>query len=76
MKTLKNNITAAGTRINAATAAIKQRLSSRNGSFVVDHAVVFVIIIVLGALALVLLKDYLSNTLAPLLISKISEFFN
>lgn len=76
MKALKNNITTAHTRINAAATAIEQRLASRNGSFVVDHAVVFVIIIVLGALALVLLKDYLSNTLAPLLISKISEFFN
>jgi len=61
----------------AKTAAnIKQRLSSRNGQFVVDHAVVFIIIIVLAGVALLLLKDFLLNTLGPLLISKITEFFN
>lgn len=56
--------------------AAKAALSGNNGQFVVDHAVVFVIIIVLGALALVLMKNFLSNSLAPTLNSKLMEFFN
>ena len=80
MKTLKNNLNAAMTkayiRVQLRTARLKDTLKDESGQFVMDHAVVFVIILVLGALALLLLKNFLNDDLAPTLKTKIMAFFN
>ncbi len=80
MNTLKNTMNAAMTkayiRARLYAARMKDTLKDESGQFVMDHAVVFVIIIVLGALALLLLKNFLNNDMAPTLKNKIMEFFN
>ena len=80
MNTLKNTLNAAMSkayiRARLYTARMKDTLKDESGQFVMDHAVVFVIIIVLGALALLLLKNFLNNDMAPTLKNKIMEFFN
>lgn len=80
MKTLKNDLNAAMTkayiRAQLRTARLKDTLKDESGQFVMDHAVVFVIILVLGALALLLLKNFLNDDLAPTLKTKIMAFFN
>lgn len=80
MKTLKNNLNAAMTkayiRAQLRTAHLKDTLKDESGQFVMDHAVVFVIILVLGALALLLLKNFLNDDLAPTLKTKIMAYFN
>lgn len=52
------------------------KLAEENGQFVVDHAVVFVLIIVLGGIALGLLTAFLNTDLAPALKGKILGFLN
>lgn len=76
MNTLRNrmNLAAAHAYLTAKTA--KEKLGENNGQFVMDHAVVFVIIIVLGGLALLLLRNYLQDDLANTIKSKIDAFFN
>lgn len=54
---------------------VREKLSEEKGQFVMDHAVVFVLIIVLGGIALVLLTTYLQNDLSNTLRDKINEFF-
>lgn len=80
MKNLKNKIAAALTRTYLRAKrtgdAVKERLESNEGQFVVDHAVVFVIILVVGALALTLLRTLMNETLAPTVRQKILDFFN
>lgn len=80
MKTLKNALNAAMTkayiRTRLHTDRMKKVLKDESGQFVMDHAVVFVIIIVLGGVALLLLKNFLNNDMAPTLKGKIMEFFN
>lgn len=80
MNTLKNTLNAAMSkayiRARLYTARMKDTLKDESGQFVMDHAVVFVIIIVLGALALLLLKNFLNNDMAPTLKTKVMEFFN
>ena len=80
MNTLKNHIHTALThlylRANKLSGHMKAKLLSNDGQFVVDHAVVFVIIIVLGALALTLLKGFIETDMAPVLKEKIMAFFN
>ena len=69
MKTLMNNLKK---KLNRALI----RLQNTDGQFVMDHAVVFVIIIVVGALVLGLLKTFVGTDLAPVLKEKILAFFN
>lgn len=80
MKTLKNNLNAAMTRayIRAQLRAtrLKETLKDESGQFVMDHSIQFVIAIVLGAAALLLLKNFLNNDMAPTLKTKIMDFFN
>ncbi|WP_293009828.1 MULTISPECIES: DUF6133 family protein [unclassified Oscillibacter] len=80
MNTLKNTLNAAMTKVyiraRLYVLRMKDTLKDESGQFVMDHAVVFVIIIVLGALALLLLKNFLNNDMAPTLKTKIMEFFN
>ncbi|MET0018007.1 hypothetical protein [Oscillibacter sp.] len=80
MKTIKNNLNAAMVkayiRAQLRTARLKDTLKDESGQFVMDHAVVFVIILVLGAAALLLLKNFLNDDLAPTLKTKIMAYFN
>lgn len=84
MKKYMNRFTAAARKLEGKTIvtvmdtkeAWKKKLTDDEGQFVVDHAVVFVLIIVLGGISLVLLKNFLSSDLAPTLKNKILEFFN
>ena len=69
MKNLVNNLKK---KLNRALI----RLQNTDGQFVMDHAVVFVIIIVVGALVLVLLKNFVETDMAPVLKEKILAFFN
>lgn len=64
------------TKLNKILAKAYLTMRSTSGDFVVDHAVVFVIIIVLGALGLMLLKNFLNDTMAPTVEEKILDFFN
>lgn len=52
------------------------KLAENNGQFVMDHAVVFVLILVLAGIALTLLTSFLNDDLAPTLRQKILDFFN
>lgn len=80
MKHLINNIRSsvrrASVRSYAAVHNARRKLAEDEGQFVMDHAVVFVIIIVLGGVSLLLLKNYLNDELSNTLKSKINEFFN
>lgn len=55
---------------------VKSKLRSRDGQFAMDNAVVIVIIVVIGGVALTLLTNYLQTDLAATIKSKINEFFN
>jgi hypothetical protein len=52
------------------------KLAETRGDFVMDHAVVFIIIIVVAALVISLLVAYLNNDFSDLLRDKISTLFN
>lgn len=78
-KTLKNALDNVTRKLCAAAAVKKnearQKLAENSGQFVMDHAVVFVLITVLGGIALALLTSFLQSDMAPTLKSKIMEFF-
>ena len=80
MKNLFNTLHAGFNRFAAKTYLAAQdakaKLREENGQFVMDHAVVFVIIIVLGGIALLLLRNYLQDDLSNTLKDKINAFFN
>jgi len=80
MKTLKNNLNAAMTkayiRAQLRAARMKETLKDESGQFVMDHSIAFVIAIVLGGAALLLLKNFLNDDMAPTLKTKIMAFFN
>lgn len=76
MNTMHSRLNLAFARAHLATQTAKEKLRENNGQFVMDHAVVFVIIIVLGGVALLLLRNYLQNDLSNTLKSKIDAFFN
>lgn len=72
MKTI-NNLT---TRLYLRAQAAKAKLLEKNGQFVMDHAVVFVLILVLGGIVLTLLTAYLQNDLSTTIKGKINDFFS
>ncbi len=76
IKTMQNAIQklAAKALIKKETARLK--LAESQGDFVMDHAVVFVIILVIAAIVIALLVFFLQSELAPLLTQKIKDFFN
>lgn len=63
-------------KVIAAKCRVANKLAENNGQFVMDHSVVFVLIIVLGGIALGLLTTFLTTDLAPTLKTKILDFFN
>lgn len=80
MKTLKHamnrHMVNAYLRMQRSAGKARDTLQGNDGQFVVDHAIVFVIILVLGAIALLLMKNWLKDSLAPTLQGKVSDFFN
>ena len=80
MKTLMNKINNAMTkayiRAQIHAAQLKETMKDESGQFVMDHSVVFFLIVVCAGIALVLLKDWRQNTMAPTLKAKVMEFFN
>lgn len=69
-------ITRASARACVAEADVRAKLREQNGEFVVEHGAVMLIILVVAALAIVLLKNLLNDTLAPTIQEKMLEFFN
>ena len=80
MKTLKNalnrHMVNVCLRMQRRAEKARDTLQENDGQFVVDHAIVFVIILVLGAIALLLMKNWLKDSLAPTLQGKVADFFN
>lgn len=54
----------------------KNKLEEQQGDFILDHAMVFVIILVLGGIILIALKNYIGDDFTNLVKQKINEFFN
>lgn len=80
MNTLKNTLNAAMTkayiRARLYAARMKDTLKDESGQFVMEHSTTFMIILVVAALSLLLLKNFLNNDIAPTIKTKIMEFFN
>lgn len=72
----KSNLNRACVRLRLGAQEAGEKLRETDGNFVMDHAVVFVLILVLGGIALLLLKNYLNNDLSSTLKDKINDFFN
>lgn len=73
MKKLINKI-ATATCLRALEA--KAKLMERKGQFVMEHAVAFIIIIVLGALGILLLTTYMQGDLSNMFKGKVEGLFN
>ena len=77
---MKNQLNNLKTRFNRAIIHLqlsaRQKLQETEGNFVMDHAVVFVIIVVLGGIVLTLLVNYLNDDLSNTLKEKVNDFFN
>lgn len=54
----------------------RAKLAEERGDFIMDHAVVFIIIIVVAALVISLLVAYLNTDFSSMLKSKVSSLFN
>lgn len=54
----------------------KTKLKEENGQFVIDNGVVFVIIIVIAAIVITVLTNYIENDFNDLIINQINAFFN
>lgn len=80
MKKIVNKIKSLMTRTCIKTQAVAAeahaKLQDNKGEFVVEHGVVFVIILVLAALAIALLRSLMNDTLSPTITQKIKDFFN
>lgn len=76
MKKLNNAIRALSIRAHAGLLSAKSKLKERNGQFVIDHAAVFIIILVLAGITLTLLANYIETDFASSLKSKINSLFN
>lgn len=58
------------------TARLRRKLTETRGDFIMDHAMVAVVILVVGAIIIAALGPYIQDTLFPLLQGKITDFFN
>lgn len=56
--------------------AVRAKLQEKKGNFVMEHGVVFIIIIALASVAIVALVAYMQSDLSSLLKLKVSELFN
>ncbi len=63
-------------KLNELAADAKKKWNEKRGDFILDHAMVFVIILVVGGIALLALKTYIDEEFTDLVKTKINEFFN
>lgn len=63
-------------KLNELAADAKKKWNENRGDFILDHAMVFVIILVVGGIALLALKTYIDEEFTELVKTKIDEFFN
>ncbi|SBV91277.1 hypothetical protein KL86CLO1_10098 [uncultured Eubacteriales bacterium] len=54
----------------------RAKLAEERGDFIMDHAVVFIIILVVAALVISLLVAYLNTDFSSMMKSKVSSLFN
>jgi len=73
MKNLMNKI---AIRTKLAAMGAKEKLTNRDGDFILDHAMVFVIILIVGGISIALLVTYLQGDFSTLVSDKVTEFFN
>ena len=73
---LKNRFSLACARCYSGLQDTHRKLSESSGQFVIDHAIVFVIALVLGGIGLTLLVNYLQSDLSNTIKTKINDFFN
>ena len=73
---MKKTINNLFTRSKLATRSAKEKLQDTSGDFVLDHAMVFVIILVVGAVVITALVNYIENDFTDLIKSQINAFFN
>lgn len=52
------------------------KLREKQGDFVVNHGVVFIIIIILGAIVISVLSSYIETDFSNMIKTKIEDFFN
>ncbi len=71
-----STMTRAYLRVKSLSADAQLRLQSQSGEFVVNHGVVFLIILVLAALAITALTGLMNDTLVPTVRQKMLDFFN
>ncbi len=73
---LKNRFSLACTRCYSGLQDTRRKLSESSGQFVMDHAIVFVIALVLGGIVVGLLTTYVRTDLANTIKTKLNDFFN
>ena len=73
---LKNRFSLACTRCYSGLQDTRRKLSESSGQFVMDHAIVFVIALVLGGIVVGLLTTYVRTDLANTIMTKLNDFFN
>lgn len=80
MKTVMNKMNVGMIRMQAKLNELadetKKKWNENRGDFILDHAMVFVIILVVGGIALMALKTYIDGEFTNLVKTKINEFFN
>ncbi len=52
------------------------KLAEQNGQFIVEHAAVFAVILVIAAIAITLFVTYLQGDFSSLITGKINDLFN
>ena len=53
-----------------------QKLQEKKGDFVMDHAMVIIIVLVLGAITLTVMSGYIENDFFDIIKKKINEMFD
>lgn len=76
MKAMKTYMNTLLTNLVMLKTRAKKKLEENDGQFVMDHAAVFIIIIVLAGISLALLSRYVETDFANSLKQKINELFS
>lgn len=73
---LKQKVRRAAARIMAHQKAAQLKLAEEHGQFIMDNAMIFVIILLLGAIVVAAMTTLVQNDLIPSLRTKIMDFFS
>lgn len=74
VKSTVENVRAQGS--GAMRGQVRLKLAEERGQIFMEHTVGFIIVIVIGGIAIVLLTSLLRNDMAPALTTKIMSLFN